>query len=159
MKAGGARERREAERLVVAARAVGVDLARAPRAVLAEEEIDAREDRVVSACARRGGEVHGALGKAVESALGEIVVGARGDGADDAHDLLGRAHGAQVQRAGKDQRVEIDPPRTRDVRVPHQVAADTSSRRSDGSESGSDGPIVRTSTWSMVHLRPLAIAR
>ncbi len=44
----GAREAREAERLVVAAGAVGVDLARVKVAVLAEREVDAHERGLVA---------------------------------------------------------------------------------------------------------------
>ena len=118
---GGAGQTGEAERFVVAAGAVRVDLARVPLAVLAEEEIDAGEDRAIGRFVGRGGQVLHALRHAVEGALGRVVVRARGDQTDDARRLLGRADRALVHRAREHQRVEVHAARARDVRVPHQV--------------------------------------
>ena len=99
---GGAREAREAERLVVAAGAVGVDLARVEFAVFAEEEIDAHERRVVArerARPRRGAARTRASGRARARAGRRGRAPAALD--DRAHHRLGgatrRARGARAR--------------------------------------------------------------
>jgi hypothetical protein len=70
------RELGQAESLVVPSRADGVDLARAPFAVFPEKEIDPREDCVIAARSRCGGESDGTRGEPVESAFLRVVVSA-----------------------------------------------------------------------------------
>ena len=99
---GGAGEPGERERLVVATGAIGVHLAGAEGAVLAEEEVDAEEAGVVAHLARGAGETEHVGVQLVARALERLAVRERGDLGDGADGGLGGDHGGAVDLGRED---------------------------------------------------------
>jgi hypothetical protein len=119
-KARRARESGQAEGFVVAAGAVGVDLARLPGPVLAEEQVHPHQGGIVPGCPRGRREEQRVVIEAVEGSLARVGVGEVRDATHGADDLLGRAHRCAVQRVREQERRDLHAPLPSDERVPHE---------------------------------------
>ncbi len=146
--AGSAREAGQTERLVVTARAVGVDLARLPVPRRVEQKVDTHERRRVPGGVRRGREAQRVVLEAVTRALARIDVRPRRRPTDLAYDRLGSLHRSQVQVGRKEKRVNVHAPLSADERVPR--APRPGSRARDGSRSGSASEMgTTTGKWGI----------